>query len=184
AVRGLVEIIDAFNKMSNKVTGKEIAQNIDSLKRVVFSSFQAIAKTIEATTPVVVMFANGVKMTIPVVKALTPAIIGLMAAYGAYVIITKASAAIEIANAALKAATTTTVGASGAMASLTIVQQASTKAVQADMLMRALQNREITIGTLAIGLLTGKVSLATVAQIAMTVATNALAAAIRFLSGP
>src|SRR5690625_1738165 len=152
AVRGLVEIIDAFNKLSKEVTGKEIAQNIDSLKRVVFTSFRAMAKVIEATTPVVVLFANGVKMAIPVVQALTPAIIGLMTAYGAYVVITKASTAIQVASAALKAATTTTVGASTAMASLTIVQQAYTKAVQADILMRALQNKQITLGTLAIGL--------------------------------
>src|SRR5690625_1732201 len=184
AVRGLVEIIDAFNKLSKEVTGKEIAQNIDSLKRVVFTSFRAMAKVIEATTPVVVLFANGVKMAIPVVQALTPAIIGLMTAYGAYVVITKASTAIQVASAALKAATTTTVGASTAMASLTIVQQASTKAVQADMLIRALQNKQIGVVTIAIGLLTGKVSLATVAQMAMTVATNALGAALRFMMGP
>lgn len=184
AVRGLVEIIDAFNKLSQDVTGKEIAQNIDSLKRIVFSSFQAIAKAIEATTPVVILFADGVKLALPVVQALTPAIIGLMTAYGAYVVITRASTAIQLANAALKTAMTTTVGASSAMASLTIVQQASTKAAQADMLIRALQNKQITLGTLAIGLLTGKVTLAIVAQMAMTAASTALGAAIRFMMGP
>lgn len=184
AVRGLVEIIDAFNRMSKAVTGKEIAQNIDGLKRVVYASFKAMASVIDATTPVVVMFANGVKMAIPIVKALSPAIIGLMTAYGAYVVITKASTAIQVASAALKAATTTTVGASAAMSSLTIVQQASTKAAQADMLIRALQNKQITLGTLAIGLLTGKVTLATVAQMAMTAASNALGVAIRFMMGP
>src|SRR5699024_10514316 len=98
------EIVDAFNRMSKAVTGKEIAQNIDSLKIIVFSSFQAIAKVIEATTPVVIFFADGVKMAIPVVKALSPAIIGLMTAYGSYVVITRAGAAIQVASAALKTA--------------------------------------------------------------------------------
>jgi len=184
AVRGLVEIIDSFNELSKRVTGREIARNIDSLKRVVYNSFRAMARVIDRSTPVVVLFAKGLEITFKVIKALTPAIVGLMAAYGTYVVITRAAAAIQAAQAALQAAITTTVGASSAMTSLTIVQQASTKAAQADMIIRALQNKELTLSQLLIGLLTGRLKLATAAQIVMTTASKALGAAIRFMLGP
>src|SRR5690625_7706966 len=68
AVRGLVEIIDSFNELSKRVTGREIARNIDSLKRVVYNSFRAMARVIDRSTPVVVLFAKWLEMTFKVIK--------------------------------------------------------------------------------------------------------------------
>src|SRR5690606_15442799 len=44
AARGIANMIDSFNKLSKEVTGKDIAQNIDSLKGIVNASFKAISK--------------------------------------------------------------------------------------------------------------------------------------------
>src|SRR5699024_2877907 len=54
AVRGIANIIDSFDKLSQEVTGKGIAEHIDSLRHIVNASFSAIGNTIEATAPIVI----------------------------------------------------------------------------------------------------------------------------------
>lgn len=170
AARGIADIIGSFNNLSQAVTGKDIAENIDSLKHVVNASFKTIGSVIEGTAPIIVLFADGVKATIPVVNALTPAIIGLMVAYGTYAIISKATTAIQASNAVLSAA-------QASQKALTLTILASTTAT-------ASQTGAITASNLVIGILTGRITLATAATIAKTVATYAWGAALRFLSGP
>src|SRR5690625_5051014 len=53
AARGLADIIASFNRLSKELTGKDIAQNIDSLKRIVNQSFKAIGRAIEESAPYV-----------------------------------------------------------------------------------------------------------------------------------
>src|SRR5690625_2251834 len=182
--RGATAVIESMNRMSKEVTGKELAQNIDSLKVIVFASFEAIAKAIDATTPVVKLFASGVSATIPVVKALSPAIIGLMVAYGAYTVITKASAAIQASNNALRAAMTVKAAATLATTSFTTAQVANTAATQADAIAKGLQTGAIKLSTVVIGLMTGQIKLATVATLANAAATTVLSNALKLLSGP
>src|SRR5699024_2362360 len=104
AARGLAEIITAFDELSKATTGNDIAQNIDRLKHIINASFKTIKTIIESTTPVFKLFGKAASATLPVVRALSPAIIGLMTAYGAYVVISRASDAIQEANTALKTA--------------------------------------------------------------------------------
>lgn len=170
AARGIADIIDSFNKLSQTVTGKDIAQNIDGLKAVVNASFKAIGWVIEGTTPVIIFFADGVKATIPIVNALTPAIIGLMAAYAAYTVIGKVTGIIQASNAVLTAA-------QASQSALTLAVTASTAA-------QARQTGAITASNLVIGVMTGRITLATAATIAKTAATYAWGAALRFLAGP
>lgn len=177
AVRGLVEIINAFNRMSKKVTGREIAQNIDSLKRLIFTSFQTIAKYIDRATPVVEFFAKAVKGSIPIVKTLSPAIYGLMTAYGAYVVITKMSAAIKTSTALLDVALSAT-------KTLTVATIVKTGATKADTAATLAQTGAVNLSTLALGVLSGRITMATAAMALKTTATYALAGAIRFLTGP
>src|SRR5690606_10378983 len=40
--RGLADILDSLNRLSKATTGKDIAQNIDSLKVIINQSFKAI----------------------------------------------------------------------------------------------------------------------------------------------
>src|SRR5690625_3324781 len=79
ASRGLADILESFNEFSKAVTGKDIAENIDSLKHIVNASFQAIGSVIESTIPFVQGFATAVETVMPVVEALTPALLGMAA---------------------------------------------------------------------------------------------------------
>ena len=101
--KGMANILESVNNLVKEVTGKDIAGHLQSLRFVVDASFTAIGKVIESTAPVIIVFAAGIKGLIPIVDTLTPAILGLIAAYTAYTVITKASAAIEASNAVLKA---------------------------------------------------------------------------------
>ncbi|WP_137744834.1 tape measure protein [Robertmurraya siralis] len=184
AARGIANIIDSFNQLTIAVTGKDIAQNIDSLKAVVNQSFKVIQSVIEGATPFVVAFGSAVGAVIPVVQALTPAIIGLVAAYGAYVVITKATAAINSAKVAIAAATATTQALTigtraqiAAQVTMTTVDRAGTVATVAS-------TSAISLKTFAIGVMTRTIKLSNAAQIIATTTTKAWAAAMALLRGP
>lgn len=170
AAKGIADIIKSFNKLSEDVTGKDIAANIDSLKKVVNASFKAIGKAIEATTPTITLFASAITGAIPVVKTLTPAIIGLMAAYGAYIVVSKASDAIKASNKILLAA-------EASQKALTIATNATTVA-------EARKTGAVTLSNVAMGLLSRQMTLATARTALYTTAVNALAVAKKFLMGP
>ncbi len=212
AAKGIANIIDSFNKLSKEVTGKEISENIDSMKVVVNASFSAIQKIIEATTPVFKMFGVVVKGTISVVKALSPAIVGLMTAYAAYTVITKANEAIQASNTALKIAmaskngltlaTKAKVAAEAKEIAVTEVLNAATAkgeiltkaqvaaraneliATKAQTIATAAQTGAVKLSTVATGLMTGAINLSTVALTAKTAATTAWGTAMEALTGP
>ncbi len=184
AVIGLANIIDALNDLSKNVTGSDIAQNIDRMKVVVRRAFAVIVRAIETSTPYVIAFADGVKAAIPVVKTLSPAIIGLMAAYGSYVVITKAQAAFAAMNGVIAIATASTKGLTLMTTAQMTAQAASTSATTADTVAKAAQGGAVNLLTLAFGVLTGSISLSTAAQTIATPVTYAFGAAIRFLMGP
>lgn len=169
-VVGVANTLNSFDKLSQATTGKTIAQNLDGLKAVVSASFKVIGSVIEGAAPVVIAFASAVQATTPVVKALSPAIIGLVTAYASYMVITKVTAAIAASNAVL-------VIAQASSTALTVATRAQIAATVA-------QTGAVTLSTLAIGVLTGKVTLSTVVQIAAAAATTAWGVAIKFLLGP
>ena len=184
AARGIADILESLNKLSQDTTGKELSEHIDSLKKVVNASFKVIGRVIERAAPIVRGFIGVVRSLVPVVSALTPAIVGLMAAYGAYVVITKASAAIQAATAILKAAQASTAGLTLAINLKTTAEGASTAATVAGTVARAAQTGAVSLSTLAIGLMTGAISISTVVQTIATAASYALGAAIQFMLGP
>ncbi|MCM3110687.1 tape measure protein [Lederbergia lenta] len=167
---GAANMITSFDRLTKEVTGKDIASNLDGLKVVVGSTFKAIGATIEGAAPIVKGFASVIKETTPLVKALSPAIIGLMAAYATHTVITKAAAAIKASNAILIAAEA--------------AQKALTIGITAQTVAQARQTGVITTSNLVIGVLTGKITLATAATIVQTTATYAFGAAVKFLMGP
>lgn len=168
--RNVTNIIKKFDDMSKEVTGKNIAENIDGLKDVVNAAFEAIGKAIESATPFVKGFASVIKDLMPVVSALTPLIIGLMAAYATYQVIEKARLAIAAHSAIL-------VTADLASKMLTITTKTLTTAQIA-------QTGAVKLSTLAVGVMTGALSLSAAASAIMTTASYALGAAIQFLLGP
>lgn len=182
--RGLANVIQAFDKLSNEVTGNSIAQNIDKAKVVVNAAFKVIVRVIEGATPVVKLFAGAVKAAIPVVDALSPAIVGLFAAYAAYTVISKAQAAFSAATAAINLAQTATKSLTLLTSAQVTAQMLSTGATQADVVAKAAQAGTISLATFAIGVMTGAISASTAVQIIGTAASYAFGVAIRFLMGP
>lgn len=184
AARGIAHVIEKLDQLSQNVTGNTIAENIDSMKDIVFSAFEMIGSVIESTTPVFLFFADGVAMAIPVVQALTPAIVGLMSAYAAYTVITKVTATIQASNAVLRTATAAKTGLTLATQAQITAQAASATATKAETVAIAAKTGTVKLSTLAIGVMTGTISASTAAKTLATAASYALGAAWRFLLGP
>lgn len=184
AVKGIADIIDSFNRLSIAVTGKGIAEHIESLRHVVDAAFNAMGAAVEATAPIFILFGDAVKGVIPVVDALTPLIIGLITAYAAHAVITKAQAAIEKSNSVLKTTIAVTKTETLLKQKQTIAQILGTKATTADIVAKTAHLTSLKLSTLAVGVFTGAISAKTAVQIIATKVTYGLAAAIKFLSGP
>ncbi|WP_313429998.1 tape measure protein [Siminovitchia terrae] len=212
ASRGVANIIDAFNRLSKEATGKDIAQNIDSLKGIVNESFKLIVASIEGATPFVKAFGSTVQATIPVVQALSPVLIGLAAAYGSFAVISKVTGIINASNATLALAMSSTKGltiATNAQIASKVSEAAVTAAVnaakqkniiltqaeQAAIAKKAVADKAAMMASaaelgltnarsVATGVLTGQMTISAGVTAILTAATNALGAAIKFLMGP
>lgn len=161
--RGMANILDSMNRLSKEATGKDIAQNIDSLKGIVNAAFKAMGNIIESTAPIVKAFISVLSGTISVLNTLKPAILGAVAAYAGFSIVNKVRAAIQSTNAVIAAAIAS--------------QKALTLAKKADSVATVAQTGAITASQMLFGVLTGKIK-------AQTAATIALAAAKKLLGGP
>nr|WP_289038287.1 tape measure protein [uncultured Allobacillus sp.] len=135
AARGITTVIESLDQLSKDVTGNNIAENIDKMKVVVTASFDAIARAIELSTPVVKAFATGIGALIDVMEPLTPVIVGATTAFVGFMIVSKLNSALQITTRVTK------------------------------------------LSSAAFGLMTGRIT-------AATVATKALAAAKTLLRGP
>ena len=183
-VKGVTTVIQAFNDMIVAVTGKSIAKNLDGLKSLVNNVFAGIKLAIQGATPIAKLFASALGTVMSVAKPLEPVLIGLAASFATLKVIQGINTLIAATDKLFLAA-----GLSGK--ALTIVtkgqalaQAAGTAATKADILARAAQNGQVTIGTALIGIFTGSVQLSTVATTLMTAATTAFGVALKVLMGP
>lgn len=85
--KGIANVMTDLNELAKTVTGKSIAQNVDSLKVLINTSFQVIGNVIQWTTPIVSACVKAFEAMMPVVRALSPLIYGLVAGYTALKII-------------------------------------------------------------------------------------------------
>lgn len=184
AVKGLANVLEALDDLSKAATGKSIAKNLDGLKSGVNTTFKFITSTIKASTPVVSLFVSTLGTTIDVVKPLSPALVGLAAAYASLKIIQTVSSFMSNQNTLLDAALS-----SGK--NMVIVTKAQMEAEVAKigvqkvgMAATAANNGMLTLSNVLYGVLTGSISASAAATAIMTAATSALSAAITFLTGP
>lgn len=184
ASKGIANIIDALNDLSKEVTNKSIAQNLDSLKGVVNATFKTITDVIRASGPVVSEFVKILGQTIDVVKPLTPALIGLAAAYGGFKILSSINSLFQGTNAVLQMAALSGETLTIVTQAHLVAQVADTNATKADVLAKGAQQGAVKLSTLLIGLLSGGISAHTVATTIATAATGAFSAALTFLTGP
>lgn len=190
-VRNLADLVKVFDEMSQEITGKGIADNINSLKGVINSAFGTMKSVVRGSTPIFKTFAAVVKGTVSVVKGLAPQLMGVASAYAALKIIstvsgliTKSNALIKTAKATQEGLTTITLLHTSAIAKEAAAKGADIAVTKAQTLVQAAQNGTIGIGTAAIGLLTGALTAHEVITIAATAATKALTAALGFLTSP
>ncbi|MGN7311452.1 tape measure protein [Alkalicoccobacillus gibsonii] len=183
--RGVANVIASIDNMSQAVTGKNIAENIDGLKTVVNSAFKVINSSIQSATPYIVGFKNALQPVMPIVSALSPVFIGLASALG---VVTAATIAKTVAMKAYAIVAGTTTGIQTAFTGSITVSTIATKAMTAGLaiLSTTLKGYNVLQGIAfgATALMTGAVNASTIAIIAKTVAVKALDVAIKFLLGP
>nr|WP_319218578.1 tape measure protein [uncultured Trichococcus sp.] len=182
--KNIANIITKVDEMTQAVTGKSIAENIDSLKVIINSSMASIGESIEKATPYVIAFKDGVQATLPVVEFLTPAIMGLVAAYTALQIISKVNAQIAATKAAFELMAPT-------IAKLTALTTAKTTAELMDSAMQTkylaanlASMSALTAKNVVVGLLTGSLTLNTAATLLQAKAVVVLSGALKFITGP
>src|SRR5690625_3730172 len=184
ASRGLADILESFNEFSKAVTGKDIAENIDSLKHIVNASFQAIGSVIESTIPFVQGFATAVETVMPVVEALTPALLGMAAAYAMHAVISATVGALQNSLAVTRIVITTQDLFTTALAKNTISQTANATSTAILTAGRALLTTATSALSIVVGVLTGTTTLYSAAQTIATAAAGAFSAVLGFLTGP
>ena len=78
--KGIANVIAEFDKMSKAVTGKSIAQNLDSIKGAVNSTFNVIISVIRGATPVVKSLVSVLGFLKPVLDPLISIFAGVVSA--------------------------------------------------------------------------------------------------------
>ena len=78
--KGIANVIAEFDKMSKAVTGKSIAQNLDSIKGAVNSTFSVIISVIRGATPVVKSLVSVLGFLKPVLDPLISVFTGVVGA--------------------------------------------------------------------------------------------------------
>lgn len=190
-VRNVADMVKVFDSLAKEVTGKSIADNIDSMKGGIDKSFKSINSTVKKTTPVFKTFADVVKATISVTKTLEPALVGVATAYVALKVIQgvnghvrKSHELLSLARESMKGLTVSVNLYTAAKGKETVAEGASTTSKTANIAAQAAQNGVVGLGTAAVGLLTGALSVHEAATIASTAAIGALNTAMSFLGGP
>lgn len=182
--KGLAKVLENFDKLSKKLTGKSIAQNLDGMKVAVNAAFEMMANSVQLAEPVFRAFIETLKFTKQNADVLIPVITGLAAAYATLKIIKTVSAwSAENAEMLLRSIE------SGRNLILVTKAQMAAKTAEmgvqkAGMALTAANNGLIKASTLLYGVMTGAISIGTAAQIAMTAATTALSVALKVLTGP
>lgn len=78
--KGIANVIAEFDKMSKAVTGKSIAQNLDSIKGAVNSTFNVIISVIRGATPIVKGLVSVLSFLKPVLDPLISVFTGVVGA--------------------------------------------------------------------------------------------------------
>jgi len=196
--KGLAGIMEDIDALSENVTGKNIAQNLDGLKVMISNTFNAIGIAIRATEPILKVFVISLQALGTTAQTLSPVLMGVAAAFTALKIIETVNKIITANNALITANTGLENGsilakqrATHALMKQGLAYQAATMSEKQHMLASestkiatSALNGVMKVKTALIGVLTGKVTLATAAQVTMAAASKALGAAITFMSGP
>ena len=76
-VKGLEKIIRKADEMAKSFTGKNIAENLDGLKGIINSTFDAVVKSMDLLIPVFGLIKQGIDMVMPLIQPLIDAFMSL-----------------------------------------------------------------------------------------------------------
>ncbi|PQB48922.1 phage tail tape measure protein [Enterococcus faecalis] len=183
-VKGVTTVIKSFDKLSKAVTGKNIAENLDSLKNVVNITFKAIDAAIQSTIPLMKVFGKAITSIGTALTPLLPTIVSFAATFTALKVIQQVTGYIKQSELAIKAYTTAISLYNGISKLATLSTTALGRAWMLNLAADKANSAAIAIKTgllvaqnTIVGVLTGTISLA-------TVATTVFSTAMKLLMGP
>ncbi|MBO6344097.1 phage tail tape measure protein [Enterococcus faecalis] len=183
-VKGVTTVIKSFDELSKAVTGKNIAENLDSLKNVVNITFKAIDAAIQSTIPLMKLFGKAITSVGTALTPLLPTIASFAATFTALKVIQQVTGYIKQSELAIKAYTTAISLYNGisklATLSTTALGRAwmlNLAADKANSVAIAIKTGLLVAQNTIVGVLTGTISLA-------TVATTVFSTAMKLLMGP
>ncbi|OJG96674.1 tape measure domain-containing protein [Enterococcus termitis] len=177
AAKGIANIIEALNDLSKATTGKNIAQNLDSMKVLVNATFKSITTVIKSSTPIVAAFVTVLSSLGNAIKPLIPTITSFVATFVALKIVKEVGTYFSNTEAFIRLYIVATELAALATSSLAREQLLQSVATKANNVLIAAKTALLVVQNTIMGVLTGTTSLA-------AAATTALSAAIQFLLGP
>lgn len=183
-VKGVTTVIKSFDELSKAVTGKNIAENLDSLKNVVNITFKAIDAAIQSTIPLMKLFGKAITSIGTALTPLLPTIASFAATFTALKVIQQVTGYIKQSELAIKAYTTAISLYNGISKLATLSTTALGRAWMLNLAADKANSAAIAIKTgllvaqnTIVGVLTGTISLA-------TVATTVFSTAMKLLLGP
>lgn len=182
--KGVAGTIEALDTLSKAVTGKSIAENFDSLKVVINAGFKVINAGIKVTIPIFQLLFNVVRTGIGVLKALSPVLTGIGAGLVTLKVLTTIVASVNAFRTAWTLSALALANSSSAIALTTATLKIGTAAEKAALAVRLTSVGVTNAIAVAQGILTGAISLSTVATVAYTTAVTVLKAALTALTGP
>lgn len=153
-VNGVSKVIEALDELVENLTGKNIAQNFDSLKGVISRGFSTISTSIRSATPYI-------RDAITLFQRLTPVLVGAGTAFGAFKIITSVIAWFKTYNQVVAVLSTTKAAYLGVTTALTKAEVTATTAQKALALVTGLYTGNVTSATVATKLFGGAMSFLT-----------------------
>lgn len=182
--KGLANVLGALDEVSEAISGKTLAGNLDSFKAVINATFNVITKAITSTTPYVKGFVDVLGEIGKAIQPLTPTILSFAAAYATLKIIDSVNTYMKqsvLVTNAITAATKLWELATQAQARAELGLMAANKINNVVMGAKsALIGAQITMSTALAGT-QGAVTVATGLATAATIAFNT---AIKLLTGP
>ncbi|WP_241153431.1 tape measure protein [Enterococcus mediterraneensis] len=193
ATVGLAGVIESFDNLSEEVSGKTIAQNLDGMKSAVKGTFNVINGTIKASTPVIKAAGEAIGFVADQGDILIPVLGGVAAGYGALKgilavnkiiqanddIMIQAALSGQKLTIATQANMTSTVAATAAKKGHTAAEIEDMTATKASVASLSAQNGVISLSSALIAVKTGAVTKQTAATALMTTMTGASSTAVK-----
>ncbi|WP_373752364.1 tape measure protein [Jeotgalibaca porci] len=182
--KNMANMITKADELTVALTGKTIAENLDSLKHIINASFESMGKAIDNVIPIIVGFKDGVKAVLPVIEALSPVIWGVVGAYVALKIIEKTNATIAASRAVWETMAVTTAKITALTNAKTAAELANNSVQAKYIAVNLASMKALTAKNIVVGLLTGSLTLSTAATLLKAKAVGVLSGALKLLSGP